>query len=78
MFYYHFISDFTQISQNTISLKTIWKNFLIHQSQYRKRSSIDGIGYEFADWGRSQLNRALGQTFNSGLFLPHVYQWIFI
>ena len=32
-----------------------------------------GIGYEFADWGRSQLNRALGQTLNSGLSLSHLY-----
>ena len=32
-----------------------------------------GIGYEFADWGRSQLNRASGQTLNSGLSLPHLY-----
>ena len=28
-----------------------------------------GIGYEFADWGRSQLNRASGQSLNSGLSL---------
>ena len=32
-----------------------------------------GIGYEFADWGRSQLNRASGQTLNNGLSLSHVY-----
>ena len=32
-----------------------------------------GIGYEFADWGRSQLNRASEQTFNSGLSLSHLY-----
>jgi opacity protein-like surface antigen len=32
-----------------------------------------GVGYEFADWGRSQLNRASGQTLNSGLFLSHLY-----
>ena len=32
-----------------------------------------GIGYEFADWGRSQLNRASGQTLNSGLSLSHLY-----
>lgn len=32
-----------------------------------------GIGYEFADWGRSQLNRAPGQTLNSGLSLSHLY-----
>lgn len=32
-----------------------------------------GIGYEFADWGKSQLNRALGQTLNSGLSLSHLY-----
>lgn len=32
-----------------------------------------GVGYEFADWGRSQLGRALGQTFNQGLTLDHLY-----
>ncbi len=32
-----------------------------------------GAGYEFADWGRSQLNRASGQTLNSGLSLNHLY-----
>jgi opacity protein-like surface antigen len=32
-----------------------------------------GIGYEFADWGRSQLGRASGQTLNSGLSLAHLY-----
>ena len=32
-----------------------------------------GIGYEFADWGRSQLNRASGQTVNNGLSLSHLY-----
>jgi len=32
-----------------------------------------GIGYEFADWGKSQLGRASGQTLNSGLFLSHLY-----
>ena len=32
-----------------------------------------GLGYEFADWGRSQLNRASGQTLNNGLSLSHLY-----
>lgn len=32
-----------------------------------------GIGYEFADWGKSQLNRASGQSLNSGLSLSHLY-----
>jgi opacity protein-like surface antigen len=32
-----------------------------------------GIGYEFADWGKSQLNRASGQTMNTGLSLNHLY-----
>ncbi|WP_131777747.1 outer membrane protein [Legionella fairfieldensis] len=32
-----------------------------------------GIGYEFADWGRSQLGRAAEQTLNSGLRLNHLY-----
>lgn len=32
-----------------------------------------GIGYEFADWGKSPLSRASGQTFNNGLSLSHLY-----
>lgn len=32
-----------------------------------------GIGYEFADWGKSQLHRALGQTLGDGLALNHLY-----
>lgn len=32
-----------------------------------------GIGYEFADWGKSQLGRAPEQTLNSGLGLNHFY-----
>ncbi len=32
-----------------------------------------GVGYEFADWGRSQLSRASGQTLNSGLSLSNLY-----
>ncbi|OGV35609.1 MAG: hypothetical protein A3E88_06590 [Legionellales bacterium RIFCSPHIGHO2_12_FULL_35_11] len=32
-----------------------------------------GIGYEFADWGQSQLHRSSGQTLNSGLSLDHLY-----
>jgi len=32
-----------------------------------------GAGYEFADWGKSQLNRAAGQTLNTGLSLSHLY-----
>ena len=32
-----------------------------------------GIGYEFANWGQSQLNPASGQTLNSGLSLSHLY-----
>lgn len=31
-----------------------------------------GIGYEFADWGKSQLGRAEGQTLNQGLALNHL------
>lgn len=31
-----------------------------------------GVGYEYADWGKSQLGRALGQTMNSGLALNHL------
>jgi opacity protein-like surface antigen len=32
-----------------------------------------GVGYEFADWGKSELGRAFGQTLNSGLALNHLY-----
>ena len=32
-----------------------------------------GIGYEFTDWGKSQLDRASEQTLNSGLSLRHLY-----
>lgn len=31
------------------------------------------LGYEFADWGKSQLARATGQTINQGLSLNHLY-----
>lgn len=32
-----------------------------------------GVGYEFADWGKSQLASAPEQTLNSGLGLNHLY-----
>ncbi|WP_133130626.1 outer membrane protein [Legionella yabuuchiae] len=32
-----------------------------------------GAGYEFADWGKSTLSRATGQSLNSGLALDHLY-----
>ena len=32
-----------------------------------------GVGYEFSDWGISQLGRAAEQTQNSGLTLKHLY-----
>lgn len=32
-----------------------------------------GAGYEFADWGQSELARASGQSLNSGLKLDHLY-----
>jgi opacity protein-like surface antigen len=32
-----------------------------------------GLGYEFSDWGKSQLASAPGQTLNSGLALSHLY-----
>lgn len=32
-----------------------------------------GLGYEFSDWGKSQLGRAAGQTMNQGLTLNHLY-----
>jgi hypothetical protein len=31
------------------------------------------VGYEFSDWGRSQLARAAGQTLNQGLSPKHMY-----
>jgi opacity protein-like surface antigen len=42
------------------------------QTQINKHWQI-GAGYEFADWGRSELGRANGQTMHSGLSLNHVY-----
>ncbi|MFJ1267657.1 outer membrane protein [Legionella lytica] len=32
-----------------------------------------GIGYEFADWGKSSLGRAPGQSLNTGISLNHLY-----
>lgn len=32
-----------------------------------------GLGYEFANWGKSQLERANGQTLNNGITLNHLY-----
>jgi opacity protein-like surface antigen len=32
-----------------------------------------GVGYEFANWGKSSLGRAEGQTLNTGLALHHIY-----
>ena len=32
-----------------------------------------GVGYEFADWGKSSLSAAPGQTLNGGLQLNHLY-----
>ncbi len=32
-----------------------------------------GVGYLFSDWGKSSLDRATGQTLNSGLSLSHLY-----
>jgi opacity protein-like surface antigen len=32
-----------------------------------------GVGYEFADWGKSHLGRAEGQTQNNGIGLNHLY-----
>ena len=32
-----------------------------------------GVGYEFADWGKSQLGRSAGQTLNTGLTVDHLY-----
>lgn len=32
-----------------------------------------GLNYEFADWGKSQLSRAAGQSLNTGLSFNHLY-----
>lgn len=32
-----------------------------------------GVGYEFSDWGKSQLDRASNQTLGTGLSLNHLY-----
>lgn len=32
-----------------------------------------GLGYEFSDWGKSQLGRAAGQTMSTGPVLNHLY-----
>ena len=32
-----------------------------------------GVGYEFADWGKSQLGRAAEQTLHNGIGLNHLY-----
>jgi len=32
-----------------------------------------GVNYEFANWGKSRLSRAPGQTTNNHLFLKHLY-----
>lgn len=32
-----------------------------------------GVGYEFADWGPSSLDRAPGQSLNNGLGMSHLY-----
>lgn len=34
---------------------------------------IVGLGYEFADWGKSRLSAAPGQTSGNGLSLNHIY-----
>lgn len=31
------------------------------------------LGYEFSDWGKTELSRATGQTLNKGLMLNHLY-----
>ncbi|QLZ67537.1 porin family protein [Legionella sp. PC1000] len=42
------------------------------QKQFHSNWSA-GVGYEFADWGRSQLGRAPGQTLGNGLSDSHLY-----
>jgi opacity protein-like surface antigen len=42
------------------------------QKPLSKHWQLDA-GYEFADWGQSELGRANNQTLNSGLTLNHLY-----
>lgn len=42
------------------------------QKQLNEHWSV-AMGYEFGDWGKSQLGRANGQTSNAGLSLNHIY-----
>jgi opacity protein-like surface antigen len=37
-----------------------------------------GAGYEFSDWGKSQLGRASGESVNQGLSLSHLYTSSFL
>jgi opacity protein-like surface antigen len=37
------------------------------------RHWVAGVGYQFSDWGKSQLARAANQPLNSGLNLDHLY-----
>lgn len=60
--------DFTNNSKNTFSYtlgagvqKALDSNWQL------------GIGYEFADWGKSNLGRAAGQTVNTGISLNNFY-----
>lgn len=32
-----------------------------------------GLGYQFTDWGQSQLGAAVDQYINAGIYLPHIY-----
>ena len=42
------------------------------QKNVREHMQV-GVGYLFSDWGKSNLNKATGQTLNSGLSLKHLY-----
>ncbi|MBN9227964.1 MULTISPECIES: outer membrane protein [Legionella] len=42
------------------------------QKEFYSRWQV-GIGYEFADWGKSYLGRAPGQTLNNGPGMNHLY-----
>ncbi len=42
------------------------------QKALSTRCSV-GVGYEFADWGKNQLDRAVGQSLNMGIGLNHLY-----
>lgn len=56
---------------NTVSALTYTLGLGVEKEIY-KHFKI-GLGYEFADWGQSQLGAAPGQTIGDGLALSHLY-----